>query len=177
MHIKHNDLAIPKGNPFDNCKLKRKQYAQILTNVVQSYAEGFVLAINNEWGTGKTTFVKMWRQQLEDQKFSTLYFNAWENDYADDVLVALLAELEELKVQESEAKFNSVLEKAAPLAKKLLPSIAKVLAKKYVGEEFIQELINGTIEVGAEEMTNAIESFTKRKKSVQEFRESLEKIR
>ena len=61
MKIKHLDLTadIDKDNPFNNCKLDRKKYAEVLTNIVSSYSDGFVLAINNKWGTGKTTFVKM----------------------------------------------------------------------------------------------------------------------
>lgn len=80
-------------------------------------------------GTGKTTFVKMWRQQLEDQEFKTLYFNAWENDYADDVLVALLAELDELKVKDNETQYRAVLDKAAPLAKNSFQALQKRLPK------------------------------------------------
>ncbi len=59
MQIKHNDLIINQEAPFANCKLDREKYAHVLTSIVNNYADGFVLAINNEWGTGKTTFVKM----------------------------------------------------------------------------------------------------------------------
>ena len=58
-------LTNPK-DPFKDCKLGREKYADVLTNIVANYADGFVLAINNEWGTGKTTFVKMWRQYLKN---------------------------------------------------------------------------------------------------------------
>jgi hypothetical protein len=177
MPIKHNDFPKPsKNEPFKYCKLNRQQYADILTNIVQNYAEGFVLAINNEWGTGKTTFVKMWRQQLEDQEFKTLYFNAWENDYADDVLVALLSELEELKIKDSEAKYKTVLEKAAPFVKKIIPGVTKAAAKMVGLDELLQAAIDGTISVGVDEMEKAITSYIKRKEGVKEFRESLEKF-
>lgn len=49
MPIRHSDLIPEPGKPFAKCELNRKQYAHILTNIVQNYAEGFVLAINNEW--------------------------------------------------------------------------------------------------------------------------------
>lgn len=177
MPIKHNDFPKPpKNEPFKYCKLNRQQYADILTNIVQNYAEGFVFAINNEWGTGKTTFVKMWRQQLEDQEFKTLYFNAWENDYADDVLVALLSDLEELKVKDSESKYRTVLEKAAPFVKKIIPGVTKAAAKMVGLDELVQAALDGTISVSVDEMEKAIKSYSKRKEGVKEFRESLEKF-
>ncbi|MBS7564652.1 hypothetical protein KHS38_09555 [Mucilaginibacter sp. Bleaf8] len=61
MNIKHHDLVIPQDDPFKNCKLDRKQYAIALTSIIQTYPTGFVLSINNSWGTGKTTFLKMWQ--------------------------------------------------------------------------------------------------------------------
>jgi tRNA A37 threonylcarbamoyladenosine biosynthesis protein TsaE len=75
--IKHKEIDILAGNPFANCKLDRQQYAKVLTSIVDTYGDGFVLAINNKWGTGKTTFVKMWEQALKDNKYQTVYFNAW----------------------------------------------------------------------------------------------------
>lgn len=69
MKLKHQDIVIDPEKPFANCKLGREQYATILTSLVGNYADGFVLAINNEWGTGKTTFVKMWQQQLNNEHY------------------------------------------------------------------------------------------------------------
>lgn len=57
MKIRHYELEIPPDEPFRNCKLNREQYAKVLTEIVETYSDGFVLAINNEWGTGKSTFV------------------------------------------------------------------------------------------------------------------------
>jgi hypothetical protein len=50
MKIKQDNLVIDQENPFSNCALEREQYARVLTSIVNNYAEGFVLAINNEWG-------------------------------------------------------------------------------------------------------------------------------
>ena len=55
MTIKHDDIIISKENPFENCKLNRQIYASILSDIISSYREGFVLSINGQWGSGKTT--------------------------------------------------------------------------------------------------------------------------
>jgi len=62
MRVKHQEIKIPKDTPFANCQLEREKYASILTEIINLFPDGFVLAINNEWGTGKTTFIKMWEQ-------------------------------------------------------------------------------------------------------------------
>ena len=67
MIIRLKDPEIIDADPLAQCRLDRKQYAEILTDVVRSTPEGMVLALNNEWGTGKTTFVKMWNQHLKIQ--------------------------------------------------------------------------------------------------------------
>lgn len=177
MKIKHKDVLIPEDgtDPFYNCKLDRRRYANILTDIVSTYADGFVLAVNNEWGAGKTTFVKMWRQQLINDNFKTLYYNAWENDFEKDVLVALISELKELE-DEAKEKFKKVIEKAAPLTTKLLPALAKGIASKYVGDEFVKELINGFADVTAEGLKDEIQAYANRKKSLKDFKLSLEKF-
>ena len=93
MNIKHHEIEIKTENPFANCKLDRQKYSSVLTSIINSYPHGFVLALNNKWGTGKTTFVKMWEQDLKNQEFQTLYFNAWENDFENNPLTALMGEL------------------------------------------------------------------------------------
>ena len=42
------DIEINDERPFQNCKLGRKKYADILEKVVSFYSRGCVLAINGE---------------------------------------------------------------------------------------------------------------------------------
>ena len=59
--MKSIPIKINKNNPFENCQLNREQYAEILMNIIDTYPEGFVLAIDVAWGTGKTTFMQMFQ--------------------------------------------------------------------------------------------------------------------
>jgi hypothetical protein len=175
MKPKHYDIIIPNDGtePFVNCKLNRKQYAEVLTDIVSLYSDGFVLAVNNKWGTGKTTFIKMWEQYLKNKEYKILYFNAWENDFQSDVLVALLAELEVLADASTEAGFKKVLSKATPLLKKAGLGLVKGLAKKFGADEMMQAIIDGTAEATLDGLEDEIKSYTNRKKGIEEFRESL----
>ncbi|MDC7995626.1 KAP family P-loop NTPase fold protein [Altibacter sp. HG106] len=177
MKIKHKSVEIPTDgtDAFVNCKLDRRKYAEVLTSIVSTYSNGFVLAINNKWGTGKTTFVKMWQQHLINQGFQTLYFNAWENDFQPEVMVALLSELSELR-NKSENTFQNVLEKASKFLTKATPALTKGVASKFVGEEAVSDVIAAAAEFTTEELDKKIKSFNEAQKGIIDFRDSLRKF-
>lgn len=166
---------INPSKPFESCKLGREKYANVLTKIVDSYADGFVLAINNEWGTGKTTFVQMWRAHLKNNQFETLYFNAWENDFEDKPLSAILAELKELVTanNNSEEQFKKLASKASVFFKKLLPSIAIGIAKELKIAEFYEEILKSSVEGSLEVLNNDIQDYSKKKNGLIEFKEQL----
>ena len=77
--------------------LNRKPSVEALSNLLNSLTGPFVLTIDSPWGTGKTTFIKIWKAYLESQGFACLYFNAWETDFSTDPLVAFLSEFDSLE--------------------------------------------------------------------------------
>ena len=114
-----------KLKSFDDDIYNRKVIAENLTKIIEVQEEPMVISLDSEWGTGKTTFVTMWKDLLDNDeeyssKFNTLYFNAWENDYITDPLLALVSEIEaEIKREDSKFKknFNKVKEVILPMAK------------------------------------------------------------
>ena len=176
MKIKHNDIVIPPENPFENCKLGRKKYAEILTSIVGSYADGFVLAINNEWGTGKTTFIKMWQQHLNIKEFRTLYFNAWENDFDSNPLVPIMSELKTLIKDGDDTIFKSLLQKGAIITKKILPALLKAIAGKYIDSDIVVDAIKDSTEAATEILKDEIDEYAAKKKGLTEFRDELAKF-
>jgi Predicted P-loop ATPase len=176
MKIKHQELEIPQNNPFANCKLERQRYATVLTDIVNTYADGFVLAINNEWGTGKTTFVKMWQQHLKNKEFQTIYFNAWENDFDNNPLVAIMSELKTLTKDGDEDTFKSIVEKGAVLVKHIAPALLKAIVKKYVDTEVLIDTIENTAKGATEILEEEIKDYANKKKTIAEFRKELEQF-
>jgi hypothetical protein len=174
--VKHKEIDIIVGDPFSNCKLDRQQFAKVLTSIVDTYADGFVLSINNKWGTGKTTFVKMWEQELKDNNYQTVYFNAWENDFENNPLTALMGELKTLTKIGTEPEFKKVLNRAAILSKHIAPVVVKAIADKYVNTEDIKNAIdkiaNGVTDIFEKE----VNEYANKKKGIAEFRQSLSKF-
>lgn len=176
MKIKSQNIDIPSENPFVNCKLEREPYARVLSDIVKTYADGFVLAINNEWGTGKTTFVKMWQKQLKTEGFQTIYFNAWENDFDSNPLIALMSELETLTNAKNKKVFKSVVEKGAVLVKNIAPALAKSLIKKYIGDDINIDTIENATKATTEIFEEQIKEYSSKKKTIVEFKRELGKF-
>ena len=57
--------------------------------------------------------LKRWRQSLEKQEFQAIYFNAWEDDFCDDPLLAIMGQLSE---HFSEGKLKEMSLKIAEIA-------------------------------------------------------------
>lgn len=81
--------------------LGRRSDATYLQNYLISRYEtnpaenGFVLAVNADWGYGKSFMLERWKQDSEFQGHPTIYFDAWKNDFTPDPLLAFISELEE----------------------------------------------------------------------------------
>ncbi len=176
MKIRHQDLEIEEESPFATCQLNRQRYAEVLTEIVDTYADGFVLAINNEWGTGKTTFVKMWRQMLSNKGFKTVYFNAWENDFDNDPLTAIVAELKNLTGKNTEKVYKSIIEKGAAIGKAVLPSALKTLSKGVVDIEAASTAVENLTKAATETFDAQIKDYLKKKDSMKGFRTKLEEF-
>ena len=91
--IRPADIDIPADDPFKNDQLNRKYLSDTLTDLVANFESPCVIAIDAAWGAGKTTFINIWAQELRNQKYPIVQFNAWENDFAGNAMVALSSEL------------------------------------------------------------------------------------
>lgn len=95
-----------------NNYINRNAQLEIFIRFINSFESGQTLAIDGAWGSGKTVFVKQLDtlcesdelpknipgisqddiQELKDT-YTSIYYNAWENDYFDDALQSILYNL------------------------------------------------------------------------------------
>lgn len=87
-------IEIPADAPFRNDLLGRGKSAESLTELIRSSEDGLVLCIDAPWGEGKTTFLAMWRAILRQADIPTVAFSAWEHDFVEDPLIALMGEID-----------------------------------------------------------------------------------
>lgn len=165
------EIDIPEDDPFKNDKLNRKSCADIFINMIKMYySTGCVIALNGEWGSGKTTFVKMVQQELKNRGAHSLYFNAWKNDYVSDPLIALLSELKEVCPDSS--KWDNFIANAG----KISLAIGKAMlngAIRNISGVSADALLAGTDEMG-KILENNINEFAEQKKTFEDFRKSLQ---
>ena len=169
--IKNTDIEINVDQPFANCKLGRLKYACVLEKIISTNHQGGVISLNGKWGTGKTTFVRMFAQMLKNKGYPTILFNAWETDFISDPLIALIGELEAVNKQSIRA-LEAVKDAAAKISKGIAPALAKDLIKKCIGENTSNHLIN-TIENEVRTFKAELERYNEEKSSITEFRRYL----
>lgn len=172
---KYNDIEIDENNVFQNDLLNREEEIKNLTQIILNFDSSLVLALNSPWGSGKTTFVRLWLAYLKNQGKKSIFFNAWETDYAEDPLIVLVNELNKwLKNNGDETVADEVLKKS----KKVLFSIAKqtaIAAVKAVtlnavdGEQFDRIASDATGSVTGD----LIESFNKQSEAINIFKEEI----
>lgn len=115
----------------------------------------------------------MWEADLKREGFDTVYFNAWENDFDNNPLVAIMAELETL-TRGNDEKFKSLVRKAAILSKSILPALIKSLASKYIDTKELTDLLNDATTGAFDIMDEEIKAYTEKKKGLIDFRSELQ---
>ena len=98
-----------------NCsedKFNLDKYFMPLTKLIDSVKdESFVMTVSAPYGGGKTFFIKEWQKYLNEKKYKTLEYNAWDNDYADNPLMSFIANFKELKLDK--VTWSELLKSAA----------------------------------------------------------------
>lgn len=183
MRLKPTPITILPDDPFKHDLLERRGCADALQNLILNTDDGLVLCINAAWGSGKTTFISMWRQQLENAGFTTLMFNAWESDYVDDAMVALLGDLDiEVRTRfasEEESVVSKTLQSIKKYGGNLIKNAGPAAVK--LATAGVVDLTDAGLErVLVDEAGKLAEAQVKAyeaaKKSVESFRRTLEEL-
>ncbi len=93
--LKLTEPVVDPSNPWADDLLVRKDVATRLTNLIATQEPPLAISLHGYWGTGKTFLLKRWQKDLENQQFKAIYFNAWEDDFCDDPLLAILGQMSE----------------------------------------------------------------------------------
>lgn len=71
----------------------RKELGESLVRIIEQVEHPLVIALDAPWGSGKTTFVKMWAGHLRNNGFPVIYFDAFKHDYMQDAFTAIAGEV------------------------------------------------------------------------------------
>ena len=176
IRIQPQEIEVPEDDPFKNDLLDRKEPVEILTHLVGSIEGPCVLAVDAAWGTGKTTFLRIWAQYLKNQSFPVIEFNAWETDFTGDPFVALSSELTDGLSEYTDDPIPEKVAAAKNAAKEVLqravPGIIRVATGGILDLSPLMEK-----EIGqflASQAQERLTSYQEARKSVQHFRTVLQ---
>ena len=162
-------FEIPEDDPFKNDKLDRRQSAEVLKDLLSNINEPFVLAVDSPYGTGKTTFLKMFTQLLKKDGFRCISFNAWENDYMADPLAALVGALsKDLGKGKLAAKVKTT---AKAVLKRIIPVGLKIATIGALDAD--KELEKIVSEYNEKQASDLMDGYEKQIDAVKKFKESL----
>lgn len=104
-------------------------------------SKSFIMAINSEWGSGKTTFVNEFIDNYKDSdNYIIIKYDAWSNDFWDNAFEPLIYNLlndEYFKMIQLE---NNIKDKLISSIKSLTLGIGKFYLGKIVGKENVNEI-------------------------------------
>lgn len=95
-----------EGFTAENDLFGRKPIAEGMTNLLKKVSSPLTVAVDGQWGSGKTVFLKMWAGELRKQNIPVAYFDAFANDHNEDAFSAIAQNLISL-ARDSEPKISS----------------------------------------------------------------------
>lgn len=183
MFRKGKQLTATKEAPFAEDKLGYgTQIVRLADNIMKDTDTPLVMTLAAPWGSGKSSFIKMWKAYLESKGHTCILFDAWRNDFHKEPLLALVGEIGE-KVAEicrpKSKKFEKIVGGIARPAAKILevcaaaaPALA-LCGPTAAGGGVIAKGASGTVKVVKEYMQQGHGDL---KKEIDAFRTSLSNL-
>ena len=121
--------------------LSRQPYLDLLKSIIEKQKDnysGYSFAIDGDWGSGKTWILNTLENILlseKDNEYLIFHYNAWENDFYEEPLVALLSvmieKLNEVTSQKSlyDAAVDELLQQVSADLLTLVSGIVKEVTK------------------------------------------------
>ena len=168
------------NKPYEGDALGRQQFSEGLTTVIRWLPKG-VIAIDGEWGAGKTWFGERLKTDLDNRgDITTLWLDAFEADWDDDPAMSLIAGIAEGLVPQDKSNF---LDKVCPYLLAAVPGATSALIKSglnYFGanEEVRKGLMDvvDSVKTGGEILIKKhLEEISKRKSTLESLKNLLNK--
>ncbi|EEE38656.1 KAP family P-loop domain protein [Rhodobacteraceae bacterium KLH11] len=140
MKLFPHDDAVLYETGFGDDTFGRKEISKQLSDLVERIESPLVIALDDSWGQGKSYFLKRWvaaHTAVNEGTATTVYFDAFENDYLADPLVSLIAAVTVRMPKGQKSKVEKIKKAATRLIKPAFGvalSIATFGAKEELGE-------------------------------------------
>lgn len=192
--IKDNSDNIE--TPFENDFWGREALADRLTDHVSRITVGATIAIDAEWGAGKSWFVKNWKAKLEQNEYKVIYLNAFNQDYIDDPFLTISMEIANC-LQSEKTNIDEIKKSIGNAYRAILPNlpmllwylttslvgmgalakpVAEAVEKLTSADDFGKEAATLLNEKLQEHLSAQVENYDKEKQSLEYFKQALAEI-
>ena len=150
-------------NPWETDVLDRRQYSVFLDNAIRSRFErlskqgqnsALCIALDGDWGTGKTFFIEAWGQELSATQHCVVKFDAWQNDVTNEPVLGFIGAMNQSMkpwikklpaVTPSQKtkltnKVTRIIKSAGRAALPATKAVGIGLAKHYITEAAVSEI-------------------------------------
>lgn len=176
-----NDDLVLYETGFDGDFLGRKRLSEQLSELVEKIEDPIVMALDDEWGNGKTYFLKRWvaAHNIENGgTATTVYFDAFEHDYLSDPLLSIISAVSDRLPKEQRATFEVAKTLVTRLARPAFMAALSAMtfgAKRHLDE--MGDVIADTLSAEAKDFAAEFWSAEQeRKDAVREFRDRLSEV-
>lgn len=182
-------LAIGDTEGFTEEKdlFDRADLGRGLANLIDAADEPLVIAVDGQWGSGKTVFLRMWAGELRKKGIAVVFFDAFENDFAEDPFTAIAGELVTLAraKQKLGTKAGKAFVKSAVGASKVLLRSGLKLGVKAVTlgvvnaddlQAVCDDIADELSEIADKHLGELITKTEKAKTTIEAFREALRQL-
>lgn len=180
MRHRIDQIDIPQDDPFKNDVLGRKPIVDFLSALIEKSEGPLVLGLDAEWGTGKSTVIKMLKASLDNKGFSSVYFSAWEVDYLNDPLVTLVGSINQIKnaPQGKDKGFNNDYSKLKKVTGHLAKrsAIAAVKAVTLGGLDLEKEIEEAAAEFSGNATEDIVDAFIEEQDLIIQFKKQLDSL-
>ncbi|WP_421900524.1 KAP family P-loop NTPase fold protein [Maridesulfovibrio sp.] len=184
MFYRPPEFIIDPDDPFANDKLKREPHIKNLTKLMKNSETPLVMTVSASWGSGKTSFIKMWEAYLrldDGGGHSCIRFDAWQHDFNKEPLLAIMGELGEF-INDNKSRFEKIkdsFDRAVAELPDLLQAMAGILTIASFANPFATAPAIACATLG--NATGKIKNYAKKghstlKKQLEDFKKNIQAV-
>ncbi len=99
--------------------------ADTILSLIESFSESLkknkLLALYGDWGTGKTSLIKYLQEKLDNENFTTIYFETWKYEKDDNLALSLV----DVIIEKVDKRHKQVIKNFKTISGSLLKNFAK----------------------------------------------------
>lgn len=150
---------------IENDMFSIEKYIRGLSNFISSCETPMTVAIQGDWGSGKTSVMNMVKKNLDDKEIIPIWFNTWQfsqfnanGDVAITFLTYLLNLLSKNLQGEAKNKAQDAIQMVTKIMLKSAGTLTEMLIKK--GGDAAKDIVENIVsELTSDNDTNAIEKL------------------